>query len=170
MNFLSAHFEHELFGSPNEIAILDHLSEFIRQHLDARYASAQLFNATLKNLRLVGFREFAKDLIDQFDDVPITSGTICARAARYRVPILVPDVTTDTEWTPYLNFSEEAGFGGVVSLPLLSKTGELFGVTSCHFTGRGKPSESALNFASVSCEFASDAIVELRKRRAVTVE
>jgi len=118
----------------------------------------------------VGYREFAKDLIDQFDDVPITSGTICARAARYRVPILVPDVTTDTEWTPYLDFSEQAGFGGVLSLPLLSKTGELFGVTSCHFTGRGKPSESALNFASVSCEFASDAIVELRKRRAVTVE
>ena len=48
MNLLSAHFEHELFGSPNEIAIVDHLSEFIRQHLDARYASAQLFMPRLR--------------------------------------------------------------------------------------------------------------------------
>ena len=51
---------------------------------------------------------------DQFDDVPITSGTTCARAARHRVPILVPDVTTDIEWAPYLSFSEEAGFGGLL--------------------------------------------------------
>ena len=50
MNVLSAHFEDQLFGSPNEITILDDLEEFIRQHLDARYASAQLFNPALKKL------------------------------------------------------------------------------------------------------------------------
>jgi hypothetical protein len=166
MNLLSAHFEDRLFSWPNEIAFLDHLAEFIRKYLDARYASAQLFNPALKNLHLVAYREFTKTLIDQFDDVPITSGTTCARAAHYRVPILVPDVTTDAEWTPYLNFSEEAGFGGLLSLALLSRTGELLGVTSCHFEGLAKPSEIALNFASVSCTFASDAIVELRRRRA----
>ena len=170
MNVLSAHFEDQLFGSPNEITILDDLEEFIRQHLDARYASAQLFNPALKNLHLVAYRGFAKALMDQFDDVPITSGTTCARAARHRVPILVPDVTTDAEWTPYLSFSEEAGIGGLLSLPLLSRTGELFGVTSCHFAGLAKPSETALNLASVSCKFASDAIVELRRRRTFAIK
>ena len=97
MNVLWAHLEEQLFSSPNEITILDDLEEFIRQHLDARYASAQLFNPALKNLHLVAYRGFAKALMDQFDDVPITSGTTCARAARHRVPILVPDVTTDAE-------------------------------------------------------------------------
>ena len=104
MNVLSAHFEDQMFGSPNEITILDDLEEFIRQHLDARYASAQLFNPALKNLHLVAYRGFAKALMDQFDDVPITSGTTCARAARHRVPILVPDVTTDAEWNSLPEF------------------------------------------------------------------
>jgi GAF domain-containing protein len=170
MNVLSAHLEEQLFSSPNEITILGDLEEFIRQHLDARYASAQLFNPALKNLHLVAYRGFTKALIDQFNDVAIASGTTCARAARHQVPILVPDVTTDAEWTPHLSFSEEAGFGGVLSLPLLSRTGELFGVTSCHFAGLAKPSESALTLASVSCKFASDAIAELRKRREFAIE
>jgi GAF domain-containing protein len=170
MNLLSACFKDQLIGSPNEIAILDHVAECIRQHVDARYASAQLFNPALKNLHLVVYREFTKALIDQFDDVPIPSGTVCARAARHRVPILIPDVTTDAEWTPYLSFSEEAGFHGVLSLPLLSRTGELLGVSSCHFAGLAKPTETELNFASVCCKFASDAIVELRRRRAGAIE
>lgn len=170
MNILSAHFNDQLFGAPNEIAILDHLAECIRQHLDARYASAQLFNPALKTLHLVAYREFAKALIDQFDDVPITSGTTCARAARHRATILVPDVTTDIEWIPYLSFSEEAGFGGLLSLPLLTTAGEPLGVTSCHFAGLAKPTETELNFARVSCNFASDAMVEIRRRRADAIE
>ena len=170
MNVLSAHFKDQLFGSPNEIAILDHLAEFIRQHLHARYASAQLFNPALKNLHLVAYREFAKALIGQFDDVPITSGTTCARAARHRVPILIPDLTTDIEWVPYLSFCEEAGFGGLLSLPLLSRAVEPLAVTSCHFAGLAKPTETALSFATVSCNFASDAIAELRRRRGGAIE
>jgi len=170
MNILSAYFKDQLFGSPNEIAILDHLAECIRQHVDARYASAQLFDPALKNLHLVAYREFSKALIEQFDDVPITSGTTCARAARHRVPIVVPDVTADLEWTPYLSFSEQAGFGGLLSLPLLTKAGQPLGVTSCHFAGLAKPTKTELNFATVSCNFASDAIVELRRRRAGAIE
>jgi hypothetical protein len=44
------------------------------------------------------------------------------------MPILVPDVTADSDWAPFLSFSEAAGFGGVLSIPLLSKAGNLIGV------------------------------------------
>jgi GAF domain-containing protein len=77
----------------------------------------------------------------------ITSGTICARAARVQLPILISDVTTDEDWVPFLSFSESAGFGGVLSIPLLSRAGALIGVTSCHFAGRAKPSGSEMKFA-----------------------
>ena len=93
----------------------------------------------------------------------ITSGTICARAARVQLPILISDVTTDEDWVPFLSFSESAGFGGVLSIPLLSRAGALIGVTSCHFAGRAKPSGSEMKFAQASCEFASDAILEIRR-------
>ncbi len=159
----TARFADRLFGLPNQIAIMDHLAEWNRQHLDARFASAQLCDPTFRRLRVVAQREFASGLLDQFGDIAITSGTICARAARVQVPILIPDVTTDEDWIPYLSFSEAAGFGGVLSIPLLSRTGNLIGVTSCHFAGRAKPTEKEMNFARVSCAFASDAIAEIQR-------
>lgn len=165
MELLKARFVDQLFSSPNEIMIMDQLAEWNRQHLDARYASAQIYNPGSRSLRVVAQREFAPSLLDQFDDMPIaTSGTMCARAARLQAAILVPDVTADEEWTPYLSFSEAAGFCGVLSIPLLSKAGDLLGVTSCHFGSRATPTARELNFVRVSCDFASDAIAELRWR------
>ena len=111
MDQVTARFKDQLFNSPNEIRIVDQLAEWNRQHLDARYASAQLYNPKSKHLRVVAQREFARALIGQFHDMPLTSGTMCARAARLRTPILVPDVTADSDWTPFLGFSDAAGFG-----------------------------------------------------------
>src|SRR5262245_49338098 len=125
--------------------------------VNARYALAQLYNPKSKHLRVVAQREFEPALIGQFQDMPLTSGTMCARAARLRTPILVPDVTAHSDWTPFPSFSDVAGFGVVLSIPLISKTGNLIGVTSCHFSGHAKPTERELNFARVSCDFASDA-------------
>jgi GAF domain-containing protein len=165
MELLTVRFVDQLFSAPSEIMIMDQLAEWNRQHLDARYASAQTYNPGSRSLRVVAAREFAPCLLDQFADMPIaTSGTMCARAARLHAPILVPDVTEDEDWTPYLSFSETAGFDGVLSVPLLSKAGDLLGVTSCHFGSRAKPTTKELDFVRVSCEFASDAIAELRWR------
>jgi len=133
--------------------------------VNARYALAQLYNPKSKHLRVVAQREFAPALIGQFRDMPLTSGTICARAARLQMPVLVPDVTADSDWTPFLGFSEAAGFGGVLSIPLLSKAGNLIGVTSCHFPAHARPTDRQMEFARVSCDFASDAILELRRRQ-----
>jgi GAF domain-containing protein len=165
MELLTARFVDQLFSSPSEIMVMDQLAEWNRQHLDARYASAQTYNPSTKSLRVVAHREFAPGLMDQFGDMPIaTSSTVCARAASSRSAILIPDVTEDKDWTPYLSFSEAAGIGGVLSIPLLSKAGDLLGVTSCHFASQARPTAKELNFVRVSCEFAADAIAELRWR------
>jgi GAF domain-containing protein len=161
----TAGFAERLFGSQNQIAIMDHLAEWTRLHLDARFASAQLYDHKRKRLRVVAQREFAPGL--QFGEIPITSGTVCARAARLQMPILIPDVTRDEDWIPFLSFSESAGFGGVLSIPLLSRAGNLIGVTSCHFSGHAKPTKTGMNFVRASCEFASDAIIEIRRMAAL---
>jgi len=162
----TAGFAERLFGSQNQIAIMDHLAEWTRLHLDARFASAQLYDHKRKRLRVVAQREFAPGLLNQFGEIPITSGTVCARAARQQMPILIPDVTRDEDWIPFLSFSESAGFGGVLSIPLLSRAGNLIGVTSCHFSGHAKPTKTGMNFVRASCEFASDAIIEIRRMAA----
>jgi len=156
-------FADRLFGSQNQIAIMDHLAEWTRLHLDAHFASAQLYDHKRKRLRVVAEREFASGLLSQYGEIPITSGTMCARATRLQMPILIRDVTVDEDWIPFLSFSESAGFGGVLSIPLLSRAGNLIGVTSCHFAGCAKPTKSEMNFVRASCEFASDAIVEIRR-------
>jgi hypothetical protein len=48
MELLTARFVDQLFGSPSEIMIMDHLAEWNRQHLDARYASAQTYTPHTK--------------------------------------------------------------------------------------------------------------------------
>jgi GAF domain-containing protein len=164
MDKLIVRFSDQLFNSSDEIMVMDQLAEWNRQHLDARFASAQIYDPNTKLLRVVAQREFAPYLLDQFCDMPLTSGTVCARAAVRQAPVLIPDVGKDPEWTPYLTFSETAGFDGVLSVPLLSRSGALLGVTSCHFFGHARPTEKELNFVRVSVEFASDAIAELRRR------
>ena len=164
MDLLTARLRDQLSSLSSEVMVMDRLAEWNRQHLESRYASAQLYDPEFERLHLVAHREFAAYLIDQFGDIPITSGTMCARAARLQTPILVPDVTADSDWAPFLSFSERAGFDSVLSVPLLSKTGEVIGVTSCHFVGCARPSQNELKFAQVSCAFASDAIGELRRR------
>ncbi|MGA8394692.1 MAG: hypothetical protein WB752_03465 [Pseudolabrys sp.] len=64
-------FADRLFGLPNQIAIMDHLAEWMRQHLDARFASAQLYDPKLKRLRVVAQREFASGLLDQFGEMSL---------------------------------------------------------------------------------------------------
>ena len=44
MELLTARFVDQLFSAPSEIMIMDQLAEWNRQHLDARYASAQTYN------------------------------------------------------------------------------------------------------------------------------
>jgi hypothetical protein len=50
---------------------------------------------------------------------------------------------------------------------LLSRAGNLIGVTSCHFSGHAKPTKTEMNFVRASCEFASDAIIEIRRMAAL---
>jgi hypothetical protein len=59
MELLTARFVDQLFSAPSEIMIMDQLAEWNRQHLDARYASAQTYNPGSRSLRVVAAREFA---------------------------------------------------------------------------------------------------------------
>jgi hypothetical protein len=136
----TAGFAERLFGSQNQIAIMDHLAEWTRLHLDARFASAQLYDHKRKRLRVVAQREFAPGL--QFGEIPITSGTVCARAARLQMPILIPDVTRDEDWIPFLSFSESAGFGGVLSISVAVESRQ---PDRCHVLSFFRPREADKN-------------------------
>jgi hypothetical protein len=162
----AAGFAERLFGSQNQIAIMDHLAEWTRLHLDARFASAQLYDHKRKRLR--GRRATG---ICAWPSQPIrrNSDNIGDRVCASRAPADADpnsDVTRDEDWIPFLSFSESAGFGGVLSIPLLSRAGNLIGVTSCHFSGHAKPTKNEMNFVRASCEFASDAIIEIRRMAA----
>src|SRR5262245_55731290 len=90
----------------------------------------------------------------------------CARSPRYTIPYFFVTANLKTQrkyrarLASFSSFSESAGFGGVLSIPLISK-----GANS--WAGRAKPTEKEMNVVRVSCEFASEAIVELRRRAAM---
>jgi len=130
-------FADRLFGSQKQIAIMDHLAERTRLHLDARFASAQLYDYKRKRLRVVAEREFASGLLSQFGHDVCESDAPAAG--------------------PYSPCDLAGPFHSV------AVAGNLIGVTSCHFAGCAKPTKSEMNFVRASCEFASDAIVEIRR-------
>ncbi|HET7680740.1 MAG TPA: GAF domain-containing protein [Xanthobacteraceae bacterium] len=94
--------------------------------------------------------------------MPISAETACGRAARLKKPVLIPDVNSDPEFKPYLPFANHAGFSTVLSIPLVSREGELFGVTSSHFKQGIVPTNKQAGFAKLCVEFASDVISDLR--------
>jgi GAF domain-containing protein len=155
--FLSA-----IFGTPSEINVLEHLTNLNKRHLGARYGSAQLYDPKLRQLQLVANCGFRQGLLDQFDATPLSGKSVCARAAAMKAPVVASNIPTNPDWESIRAFSREAGFTGVLSYPIVSRTGELLGVTSCHFDDRAPLTTTELELVRLSCDFAADAIAELR--------
>ena len=74
----------------------------------------------------------------------------CARSPRYTIPyfFVTANLKTQRKYRArlgsFLSFSESAGFGGVLSIPLISKAAN-------SWAGRAKPTEKEMNFVRVSC-------------------
>lgn len=155
--FLSA-----IFGTPSEINVLEHLTKLNQNYLGARYGSAQLYDPQICQLQLVANCGFKQSLLDQFSTIPLSGNSVCARAARVKAPVVAANISNNPEWESIREFSREACFSGVLSYPIVSRTGELLGVTSCHFGDRAPLTTTELELVRVSCDFAADAIAELR--------
>ena len=82
--------------------------------------------------------------------------SVCARAARMRKQIVVPDIEADPGYAPIRDIAREAGYRAVQSTPLIAAAGELIGVVSAYFRERHAPAPIEMRTLEEYCAHAAD--------------
>jgi GAF domain-containing protein len=126
----------------------------------AEFGNAQLVDSSV--LRIVSAYRLPADFLSALGEVSLKADTVCARAARDRKVVVVPDIELDETFAPFLPAARAAGFRAVVSAPLVDSVG-VFGVVSAHFARPHSPSAIELETLAAYC---AQACPHLRKLHA----
>jgi GAF domain-containing protein len=94
--------------------------------------------------------------------VKFDHGSACARALRNRDTIVIDDIMTDEQFSPYREIGCRAGIRSVLSTPLVSSSDALLGVLSVHFAMAQRPTDMQVRGMTEAAELAADEIIRLR--------
>jgi GAF domain-containing protein len=123
--------------------------------LGAEYGNVQL--ACDGDLLLVEQRGFAEHFLSAFHSVSIRDAmTVCARSARARKQVVVPDIRLDPEYASLMAIADQAGYRAVQSTPLFTSNGMLIGVLSTHFRNPRTPTAMEMQALREYSIFAAD--------------
>ena len=127
----------------------------------------QLMDWRSGHLTIVVKRGFDSDFLKRFRIITAEHGSACARAVRYRRPIVIEDVRLDPEFKPYVEIAISTGFYAVQSTPMISSSGAFLGVVSTHFPARHRPADQEMAAVKRAGELAANAIIHHRALRAI---
>lgn len=99
----------------------------------ASKGNVQLFNPLITGLQIVAHRGFATDFLHHFEVVRVDEPSACGRAFRLGRRVIIPDITIDRSYQPYLSIARTSGYRAVQSTPILKSDGSVIGVLSTHF-------------------------------------
>jgi signal transduction histidine kinase/ActR/RegA family two-component response regulator len=136
--------------------------------MQSQFAMMQIFDVERGELRLLNVRGFDDDATELWTAVTAESTSACGRALRTGKRVLVPDVlecqfvgTADRKTFARL------GIRALQTTPLYSRTGELLGMISNHWTEPHEPSERAERLLEVLARQAADLIERKRSEDAL---
>ena len=89
------------------------------------------------------------------------------RAFTMRRRVVVSDVEIDPSSGAYRAAARNAGIRAVHSTPILTRSGEIVGVFSVHFTAPREPDELEIRFADLCARHAAEAIESRRNRQSL---
>jgi len=95
--------------------------------------NVQLLDAGRGALRIEVQRGFDASFLQLFEQVRIDEPSACGRAFRQRRRVVIPDVTLDPLYAPYLSIARANHFRCVQSTPILANDGSVLGIFSTHF-------------------------------------
>ncbi len=143
-------------------AALDCVLECSLELTGTRLGNVQLMDWKAGYLAIAAQRGFGAEFLTVFRRVELDHGTACGRALKSRTTVVIDDVMTDPEFSPYREVAGRAGFRAVQSTPLVSRIGAFVGVLSTHFGAVGRPTTSQLQRLQEAAELAANAIIRLR--------
>jgi GAF domain-containing protein len=126
------------------------------------FGNLQLMDWRSGHLEIKAQRGFQSEFLNFFERVKFDHGSACARALRNRDTIVIDDIMTDEQFSPYREIGCRAGIRSVLSTPLVSSSGALLGVLSVHFTMAQRPTDMHVRGMTEAAESAADEIIRLR--------
>jgi signal transduction histidine kinase/ActR/RegA family two-component response regulator len=133
----------------------------------AQRGNLQLFDAESGVLKTASQRGFEKPFLEAFQNVQRGEGS-CGTAAQRGERVIVEDVLLSEIFAgkPAQQLLIDAGARAVQSTPLISRSGELLGVISTHFTKPYRPEPRDLTLLDVLARQAADFIERCRAEEA----
>jgi hypothetical protein len=139
----------DFLATADQQTLLGALVRAALDHTPADTANAQLVDPDRGGLYIAAQQGFERPFLDFFAWVS-TDGSACATAAASGTPIMVTNVLRSPLFTDASRQAmRDARSYAVYSIPLLSSSGQLLGVFSCHYRRPGMPSHDVaplLNF------------------------
>ncbi|ELY54421.1 PAS/PAC sensor protein [Natronococcus amylolyticus DSM 10524] len=144
--------EHEgdvLYGSVLETAM---------DLLDAGFGTIQRLDPQPYELDMLSYRGFTAETISRWDRVDVETSNSCGKALQTEERVIIPDVETCEfiEAGDDLEAFTRVGIRSMQSTPLVSRSGELLGMLSTHWTDPHEPSERDLHLLDVIARQVAD--------------
>ena len=142
-------------ASADPQTLLGGICQAALQRAGADMVDVQLFDPTGHGLYIAAQDGFERPFLEFFDWID-GKGSACAAAANQRRAVMVPDVARRALFNgESREVMIDAGALAVCSMPLVSPTGRLLGVFSCHYHKAGWPTESDEALGSVLAKAAA---------------
>jgi GAF domain-containing protein len=160
-------FVEELRNCSEEAQALRHLMRYAAGVMGTAKATTQLIAADFSHLEIVGQLGFDATFESYFKRVEHDSGTVCGRAVVERTPIIVEDALADAAALGHRRVFEEAEVRGVMSIPVITRTGAFYGIVSTHQPRPHVPTDQQIREVVAAAHKTADAIVSIRARRRI---
>lgn len=128
--------------------------------------NVQLVDWEMGWLEIVAQRGFHLDFLNSFRRVSTRDACACGRALLRRDTVVIDDITTDREFSPFKAVAERAGFKAVQSTPLMSSNGAIVGIISTH--GDCSPNRHHLEQIKSLAQETANELIRLRAHLSVT--
>ncbi len=151
-----------LLGCSDLSAALEEVLDASLALLDADMGNIQLYDPNRDVLRMVSYRGFKKEFVEQFSHGAPDPAATCGRSLRSRSRVIVEDVQTDPSFTVHRAAAAAAGFRAVQSTPVMSRDGQVLGILSTHFSDPHRPSDRALRMVDLYARQAAEFIERIR--------
>ena len=134
--------------------------------IGADMGNIQIYQPARDTLEIIVQRGFNQESLDRFETVTAGDGTACGRALASRERVIIEDVERDELFRPHRATAARAGYRAVLSVPLISRRGDILGVLSTHCQEPHRPGERELRMLDLYAGHAVDAIERIRAEQA----
>jgi PAS domain S-box-containing protein len=129
--------------------------------LGADMGNIQLLDEQRQVLLIHAHRGFQPPFLQYFAEVTTADESACGRTLRAGERTVIEDVETDEPYAPLRPVARAAGYRGVVTTPLMGRSGRPIGMLSSHFRSPHRPDDHQLRLLDLYARQAADFIERL---------